>query len=235
MTPILFYGVPEGCSFGSIVALEWLAKPYRLCRIAMPEVVSGETFRRLNGVAETPTLLTAEGRLVSQSLAILNHIGAQATDGRLGHAQGSAGFDRQNEILAFLNTSFFEAFSPLWHVLEHDSPEPERSVLSAHGRALCARAHGQLEAMLAGRSWLSGEQPGLADAYFAGIARWADVHRAIDRSDYPGLQDLFVRLQEESAVRFAHAVEHGEPVAGCGGFRGEVTLEEALDIALAEP
>ena len=24
MTPILFYGVPSGCSFGSIVALEWL-------------------------------------------------------------------------------------------------------------------------------------------------------------------------------------------------------------------
>ena len=230
--PILFYGVPEGCSFGSIVALEWLVRPYRLCRVAMPEVVSGAAFRRLNGVGETPTLLTGDGRLVSQSLAILNHIGAQASDGRLGHRQGSAEFDRQNEILAFLNTSFFDAFSPLWHVLEHERPEPERSVLTAHGRTLAARAHGQLEAMLGGRDWLSGECPGLADAYFAGIARWADVHGAVDRRDYPGLDSLFARLQEESAVRFAHAVEQGAATVGGGGFRGEVSLEEALAIAL---
>ncbi|MCR7705994.1 glutathione S-transferase, partial [Pseudomonas aeruginosa] len=35
MEPVLFYGVPHGCSFGSIVALEWLGRPYRLCRIEM--------------------------------------------------------------------------------------------------------------------------------------------------------------------------------------------------------
>ena len=231
MTPILFYGVPEGCSFGSIVALEWLGRPYRLCRVAMPEVVSGEDFRRLNTVGETPTLLTADGRLLSQSLAILNHIGAQAPDGHLGHPQGSPGFDRLNERLAFLNTSFFDAFSPLWHVREHDSRGAEREVLTAHGRALVARAHGQLESLLGGRDWLSGDGPGLADAYFTGIARWADVHQAVDRRDYPAVQRLFARLQEEPAVRFAHAIEHGEPAAGSGGFEGEISLDEALGLA----
>ncbi|NNB97216.1 hypothetical protein HI113_25245 [Corallococcus exiguus] len=38
--PTLVYGVPSGCSFGSIVALEWLGQPYQLCRIAMPEDVT---------------------------------------------------------------------------------------------------------------------------------------------------------------------------------------------------
>ena len=33
--PILYYGVPSGCSFGSIVALEWLGQPYALSRIEM--------------------------------------------------------------------------------------------------------------------------------------------------------------------------------------------------------
>jgi glutathione S-transferase len=35
MQPVLFYGVPQGSSFGSIVALEWLEQPYQLCRIEM--------------------------------------------------------------------------------------------------------------------------------------------------------------------------------------------------------
>ena len=41
------------------MALEWLGRPYMLCRIAMPEVVSGDDYRRINPVGETPSLMTA--------------------------------------------------------------------------------------------------------------------------------------------------------------------------------
>ena len=94
MSLILFYGVPEGCSFGSIVALEWSGLPYRLCRIQMPEVVSGDEYRHINAVGETPSLLLEDGRTISESLAILHHIGARAIGGGLGFAQGSEDFDR---------------------------------------------------------------------------------------------------------------------------------------------
>src|SRR5688572_4734757 len=96
MLPILFYGVPEGCSLGSIVALEWTGQPYRLCRIDMPGVVSGAAYRRINPVGETPSLMTACGEVVSESLAILNHIGAGALDSGLAFPQGSGDFDRLN-------------------------------------------------------------------------------------------------------------------------------------------
>ncbi len=119
MTPILFYGVPSGCSFGSIVALEWLRQPYHLCRIDMPGQVQGEDYRRLNPLGETPTLRTAQGELLSESLAILNHLAAKGIAQGLGFAQGTPGFDRLNHRLAYLNTSFFGAYAPLWHALEH--------------------------------------------------------------------------------------------------------------------
>ncbi len=57
MEPVLFYGVPHGCSFGSIVALEWLYRPYRLCRIEMPLETGERTYVRLNPARQTPTLL----------------------------------------------------------------------------------------------------------------------------------------------------------------------------------
>ncbi|MGO7258855.1 glutathione S-transferase N-terminal domain-containing protein, partial [Rhizobium brockwellii] len=78
MSPILFYGVPEGCSFGSIVALEWSGLPYRLCRVEMPEMVSTDDYARINAVGETPSLLLEDGRTISESMAILHHIGARA-------------------------------------------------------------------------------------------------------------------------------------------------------------
>lgn len=67
MEPVLFYGVPHGCSFGSIVALEWLGRPYRLCRIEMPLETGERTYVRLNPARQTPTLLLEDGRALSEA------------------------------------------------------------------------------------------------------------------------------------------------------------------------
>jgi glutathione S-transferase len=233
MEPILFYGVPEGCSFGSIVALEWLGKPYRLCRIQMPEVVSSDDYRRINPVGETPSLMTASGSVISQSMAILHHLAARGIDRGLGYAQGTEEFDRFNEMLAFLNTSFFDAFGPLWYALEHSAEGPRKEALGAFGRAKVAKAHADLKAWLGDRPWLLGDRPSLADAYFAGIARWADFHKAVDRRDYPGLQRLYEKLQDDPAVRFAHAIEAEEPAASSRACTGQLGLHEALALPRA--
>ena len=227
-TTTLLYGVPSGCSFGSIVALEWLGLPYRLCRIAMPEEVTGDDYRRLNPVGETPTLITTDGRAISESMAILNHLGARGLDTGLAFAQGTPGFDRLNQMLAFLNTAFFNAFSPLWHALEHGSEGVENQVLGEYGRGRVVRAHALLEQLLGDRPWLLGDQRTLADAYFIGIARWTQYHDVIDRRDYPNLQRLFDKLEADPAVLFAHAIEAGRPAVSAGGFQGHVPLQGVL-------
>lgn len=227
MHPILFYGVPEGCSFGSIVALEWLGEPYRLCCVQMPEVVSSDLYAPINPVRETPTLRTGDGRFISESVAILNHLAARGIDSGWGYRQGSAAFDRFNQVLAFLNTSLFSAFSPLWYALEHSTSPAITAALHAYGRAEVAKAHANLEAMLEGRTWLLGDKPSFADAYFAGIARWNDFHRAVDRSAYPRVAQLYERLEADPAVRFAHAIEEERQAKSAGSFLGHVTIEEA--------
>lgn len=230
MSLILFYGVPEGCSFGSIVSLEWSGLPYRLCRIEMPETVSGDEYRRINTVGETPSLLLPDGRLINESMAILNHIAAQSLANGLGFAQGTAEFDRLNQMLAYLNTSFFGAFGPLWHAVEHELGPAEKEVLVAYGTAKVEKAHGTLERLLAGRKWLLGDNPGIADAYFTGIARWNDFHKVVDRRQFPAVNDLYQRMLQQPAVRFAHAIEHREKAESAGNFLGEVGLEEALGL-----
>jgi len=41
--PVLFY-MPGTCAFGSIVALEWLGRPFRLCRIEPADLQSMDDF-----------------------------------------------------------------------------------------------------------------------------------------------------------------------------------------------
>jgi glutathione S-transferase len=222
------YGVPSGCSFGSIVALEWLGEPYRLCRIEMPEVVQSDVYRQINPIGETPTLVTATGEWISESMAILNHLGARGISKGLSYAQGTPGFDRLNQVLAFLNTSFFAAFGPLWYALEHGIEGSDKEVLRAYGAAKVTKAHADLEQMLGHKDWLLGDRRTFADAYFTGIARWTKYHDVVDRRDYPGLQRLFERLEADPAVRFAHAIERGEPAVSVGSFMGEISLDEVL-------
>lgn len=227
-TTTLLYGVPSGCSFGSIVALEWLGEPYRLSRVNMPEEVTSDDYRRINLVGETPTLLTPNGQVISESMAILNHLGARGIDLGIGFAQGTPEFDRLNQVLAFLNTTFFNAFVPLWHILEHGSDAQEAAVLRQFGRAKVVRAHALLETMLGNKQWLLGEHKTLADAYFIGIARWTRYHDVVDRRDYPNLQRLYDKLEEDPGVVFAHAIEKQGPALSAGGYLGETSLRELL-------
>ena len=181
MVQTLMYGIPSGCSFGSIVALEWLGEPYRLCRIEMPAVVQSEAYRQINPVGETPMLVTATGKRISESMAILHHLGARGIGKGLSFAQGTPEFDRLNQILAFLNTSFFTAFGPLWYVFEHGVEGSDKDVLRAYGAAKVTKAHADLEGMLGDKDWLLGDQRTLADAYFTGIARWTKYLDVVDR------------------------------------------------------
>ncbi|MBF3223307.1 hypothetical protein HKW74_28040 [Pseudomonas aeruginosa] len=142
MEPVLFYGVPHGCSFGSIVALEWLGRPYRLCRIEMPLETGERTYVRLNPARQTPTLLLEDGRALSESLAILQHLAARDLCRKLGYPQGSAEFDELNFALALLHTECHSAWGALFYLEDADATTTARALTRA------ARAYGRIDKLL---------------------------------------------------------------------------------------
>lgn len=226
MEPVLLYGVPQGCSFGSVVALEWLGLPYRLCRIIMPQDMQSDLYARINPVRETPAFLLEDGTVLTESAAILQNIATRGIDRGLGFKQGTREHDRLNQVIAFLNTTYFSAFGPLWRAYEMAENPPVQSVLRDVGRQAVAKANAQLEAALGGDEWLAGQRKTLADAYFIGLARWGKYHRVVASGQYPKLDRLIDRLEADPAVIFAHAIEEERPATSSGGFHGHITLEE---------
>lgn len=228
MEPVLLYGVPQGCSFGSIVALEWLGQPYRLCRINMLKDMASDLYARINPVRETPVLLLEDGTVLTQSAAILQNIATRGINRGLGFAQGTREYDHLNQRIALLTTKYFSAFAPLWHAYKMKENAPVQSMLRDLGRESVAKAHAQLESLLTQSDWIAGSKRTLADAYFIGLARWASYHRIEEPGAYPRLQRLIDRLEADPAVIFAHAIEEERPATSSGGFRGHVSLEELL-------
>jgi glutathione S-transferase len=227
MEPVLFYGVPHGCSFGSIVALEWLGRPYRLCRIEMLAPHDAR-YQRINPKHQTPTLLLEDGEALSESLAILHQIAARDLGQRLGYLQGTRAFDRLNSMLAFLHTELHGAFAPAWTAFKlPEGATKEREMLRKLARERAAEAYARLEHVLSKQAWLAGDHRTVADAYLVGVARWGEDLKLFDlKHEYPRLNDHLQKLHADKAVMFAHAIEDGQPATSSGGFLGHVTLDD---------
>jgi glutathione S-transferase len=227
MEPVLFYGVPHGCSFGSIVALEWLGQPYRLSRIDML-APKDERYARINPKHQTPTLLLESGEALGESLAILSHIAARDLGQRLGYLQGTRAFDRLNSALSFLHTEVHGAFSPAWAAFKlPDDAAKDKEILRALAREQAAKAYAHLEHMLSDRPWLVGDVRTVADAYLIGVARWGEDLRLFDlKREFPRLHQHLQKLEADKAVIFAHAIEDEKPATSSGAFLGHLTLAD---------
>ncbi|WP_321884058.1 glutathione S-transferase family protein [Burkholderia cepacia] len=225
MKPIVFFS-PGGCSLGAVVAAEWSGQDYKLCQIPLGDEAASRSYRRINPLGQTPSMRIGD-KVLGQSLAVLRHIAAKSSDPRMGVKSGVAA-DRFNMMLGFLHTSFFGAFTPLWMAL-HGASEADKLVYTKMGSDHVRLAHEKLELLMGNSEWLAGDVPTVADAYFAGIVRWNDVHKAIDQSQFSKITALRERLDKLPGIQFGYAVESGQPATSEGGFRGFVTIDAAAE------
>jgi glutathione S-transferase len=110
---------------GLVAALEWLGQPYRLSRVDMLGEMREPSYARVNARHETPALITDDGRPLTETMAIAAYLEARDTERRISFDPRSAEADRMHQLMAFLNTGFTGAFSPLWAALEMEPPDPD--------------------------------------------------------------------------------------------------------------
>ena len=117
MEPILLYGFPLGSSMGLVAALELMGSPYRLCRVDMLVDMATDAYGRINDRRETPVLITDDGRVLTETMAIAGWLEVRDTARRISFEPGTPEADRMHQMMAFVNTGFTGAFSPLWCAL----------------------------------------------------------------------------------------------------------------------
>lgn len=230
MEPILVYGFPAGSSMGLVAALEWLGKPYRLCRVDMFGEMREPSYARINARHETPVLITDAGAPLSETMAIAAWLEAHDDERRISFAPRSAEADRMHQIMAYVNTGFTSAFGPLWAAMEMEELTPQtKEALRAFGRDAVIERHDRLEAMVGDGPFLLGERPTLADGVLVGVARWLDYHEVASPERWPKLAEIRRRIEADPAVAYALALESGEDAGGSGACLGHVPLHEVIE------
>lgn len=229
MDPILIYGFPMGSSMGLVAALEWLGKPYRLCRVDMLGEMRSASYARINPRHETPAFITEQGAVLTETLAIAAWLEARDIERRISFDPLSPQADRMHQLMAFVNTGFTAAFAPLWAAMEAKAMEPAMtSALREFGRAKVIERHDKLEGMIEAKEFLLGDRPTLADAVLTGVARWLDFHAVAERRRWPKLAALRERLEADPAVVYATALENGDSNPGAGFCTGHSVLERFI-------
>lgn len=231
MEPILIYGFPLGSSMGLVAALEWLGKPYRLCRVDMLGEMREPSYARINARHETPVLITDQGDVLTETMAIARWFAARDVERRISFDPLSRDADRMTQYMGFINTGFTAAFTPLWVALEMDPPRPAlQASLREWGKEAVIARHDRLEEMVGDAPYLIGDRPTLADALFIGVARWLEYHEVAGAVRWPKLAALRARLEADPAVVYATALESGETAAGRGLCVGHLPLADVIEL-----
>lgn len=215
---------------GLVAALEWLGKPYRLCRVDMMGEMREPAYTRLNPRVETPVLITDKGEILTETMAIAHWLAARDTENRISFEPQSPQADRMVQLLAYINTGFTGAFSPLWTAMEMEPPNPTlQSALRKIGQEWVLERHDKLETMIGDDPYLVGKTPSLADGVLIGVARWLDFHAVADKARWPKLAAVRARLEADPAVIYATALEEGETPQGTGACKGHLPLAEVIE------
>jgi glutathione S-transferase len=161
---MILYYAPGGCSQASHIALIEAAMSYQLVKVGRDKQTDdGRDFKAINPKGYTPALELDDGRILTESLAILAYIADKS-----GKLLAKDGLDRWRalEATAFMTTEFHGNFRPFFYP---DATEAERDKA---GKMLVMR-FGTIAEQLGDKNFLVGEQITIADAYLFVMLAWA--------------------------------------------------------------
>jgi len=176
------YVLPGACSLASHIALE-AAADAQGSKQAGPRsgldvvVVQRGCHRKpdylaVNPRGTVPALVTREGNLIVESLAVLLHIADQVPAAGLAPPLGDPARDRLHGLLSFMVTTVHPAFQMLWRAERFADSEEARADVRRTAEGRIATLLGTLEEELNSRGRLIGDGFSVADAYLFVLGRW---------------------------------------------------------------
>jgi len=195
------YFSPGACSLSPhIVALEaGLDLQLEKVDIRKKTTANGGDFFAVNPKGYVPAIELPNGEVLTEGPAIVQYIADQRPDSKLVPPAGTLERYRVQEMLGYINSEIHKSYSPLFSDLTLAEVRKEKETLLAKRYAL-------LEARLAGKDYLFGEQFTVADAYLFTVTRWAG-HVKLDLSAFPNLEAFQARVAARPAVQAAMKAE----------------------------
>lgn len=194
MSRLKLYYAPGACSLADHIALHEAGAPFDIERVDLytHTTESGIDFRTISAKGYVPALILADGQLLTENIAVLDHLATLYPE--LGPA-GPLGRTRMIEVLATISTELHRAFKPMWH----GGSERERAHANATVTGLLLLLSQGMKGI-----FLFGKEPTVADFYLFVMLLWAERFGV----DVPEpMAKLRRQMRERPAVATAMAAE----------------------------
>lgn len=160
---------------------------------------SGALFHKINPKGTVPALALCNGEVLTEISVILEYMADCAPDRRLLPELGSLARYRVQEWVGYIGTELHKGFDPLWDGM---MPDAARRLAIRYLQRRLAYLDGCLE----GKSYLTGGDFTVADAYCFTVLNWTRFHR-IDLSDYAAVRAFMQEVANRPMVRKAMEAE----------------------------
>ncbi|MEO8316536.1 MAG: glutathione transferase GstA [Pseudomonadota bacterium] len=168
------------------------------------KTASGADFLAINPKGYVPALQLDSGEVLTEGPAIVQYLADRKPQSGLAPANGTLERYRVQEWLGYINSELHKSYGPLFTPAVSAESRAERT-------AYLLKRYALVEAALAGRSYLAGDQFTIADAYLFTVTNWANFVK-VDLSSLPNLQAFQKRVAARQGVKAAMAAE-GLPAA----------------------
>ena len=195
------YFAPAYCSLAVHIALREAGLPFDVVQVdtVAGRTAAGDDYRAINPRGYVPALELDDGSRHTEAAALLQYVGDLAPASGLMPSDGRERFEVL-QWLTFISSELHKGFSPwLFH------KETADSTRKAVKEKLQLR-FADLDARLAGRTWLVGERFTVADAYAFAIMSWASMV-GLSLAGYPNVVGWLDRVRTRPQVRAALRAE----------------------------
>ena len=190
------------CSLAAHIALLWAKAPHEVQVLTHAELGDKE-FLELNPKGAVPVLMIDDGRVLTESLAILQFIAESFPKSRLGAPTGDTFSQaRINESLAEMVSDTHKAWAPVFVPNRFvTKPAYEEDARQAAFRQLDIQ-YARLDHIMQGKTWRLFDRRTVADAYLYVMCTWKD-QSPTPLESFPSLAAFRSRLDKDPDVRRA--------------------------------
>jgi len=167
----LFYS-PGACSMASHIGLEESGTAYELKPIALAK---GEQrtpdYLKINPRGRVPALRLEDGSVLTENTAILSYLGLRFPEKGLLPKESTAQA-RCISMMAWLSNSVHPAFTHIFRPERFSEQEAAYPSIKAAGKKTFWAALQEIDGMVAGKSWMQGDQFTACDPYALVFYGW---------------------------------------------------------------
>ena len=193
------YFFPGACSLAAHVALEETGAPYERKSVDLRGgEQNGEEFRRINPRGQVP-VLDVDGTVITESVAILAHVGRQFPQARL-LPTNAVEEARCLALMTWISSQVDPVFRRLARPERIVSDDAARSNVKESAADAYWEKCQEIDSLIADREWLMGTQYTVCDAYALVYYGWATRFNlpVVKLANYTAHKQ---RLLERPAVR----------------------------------